>query len=58
MKNINFVPKVVKRSIKKLFFKISQYSQENNCVRVSFLIKMPTFRAATLLKGDSNTGVF
>ena len=24
------------RSIKKLFLKISQYSQEKNCVRVSF----------------------
>ena len=40
---------------KKLFFKISQYSQENNCVGVFFLIKMQTFRPATLLKGDSNT---
>ena len=43
---------------KKLFFKISQYSQENNCVGVFFLIKMQTFRPATLLKGDSNTVVF
>ena len=58
MKNINFVPKVVIRSIKKLFFKISQYSQENNCVGVSLLRKMLTFSPATLLKGDSNTGVF
>ena len=58
MKNINFVPKVVRRSIKKLFFRISQYSQKNNCVGVSFLIKMQTFRLATLLKRDSNTGVF
>ena len=58
MKNINFVPKDVRRSVKNLFFKISQYSQENKCVGVSFLIKMQTFRPATLLKGDSNTGVF
>ena len=57
MKNINFVPKDMRRSGKKLFFKISQYSQENNCVGVSFLIKMQTFRPATLLKGDFNTGV-
>ena len=42
----------------KLFFKISQYSQETNCVGVSFLIKMQTFRPATLLKGHSNTVVF
>ena len=57
MKNINCVPKVVGRSIKKLFFKISQYSQENNCVGVSFLIKIQTFRPVTLLKEDSNTVV-
>ena len=57
MKNINCVPKVVGRSIKKLFFKISQYSQENNCVGVSFLIKIQTFRPITLLKEDSNTVV-
>ena len=43
---------------KKLFFKISQYSQENNCVGVFFLIKMQTFRPATLLKGYSNINVF
>ena len=53
-----FYPKVVRRSIKKVFLKISQYSQKNNCVGVSFLIKMQTFRPATLLKGDSNTVVF
>ena len=57
MKNINFVPKVVMRAIKKLFFKISQFSQESNSVGVSFLIKIQTFRPATLLKGDSNTVV-
>ena len=43
---------------KKLFFKISQYSQKNNCVGVFFLIKMQTFTPATLLKGDSNTVAF
>ena len=36
---------------KKMFLKISQYSQKNICVAVSF-------RLATLLKRDSNTGVF
>ena len=38
--------------------KILQYSQENTCVGVSFLIKMQTFRSTTLLKEDSNAGVF
>ena len=28
------------RSIKKVFFEISQNSQENTCTRVSFLIKL------------------
>ena len=37
---------------KKLFFKISQYSQKNNCVGVFFLVKMPTSKHATLLIGD------
>ena len=46
------VPKAAVRrcSSEKVFLKISQYSQENTCVGVSFLIK--------LLKRDSNTGVF
>ena len=74
MKNVNFVPKDVQRITshkiaekyneqevfykKKLLSKISQYSQENICVGVSFLIKMQAFRPTTLLKRDSNTGVF
>ena len=29
-------------SVKKVFLKISQNSQENNCARVSFLIKLQT----------------
>ena len=37
-----------RRSIKKLFLKISQCSQENTCVGVS---------SSTFLKRDSNTGV-
>ena len=47
-----------RRFIKKLFLKISQYSQENNCAGVSFLIKMQTFMPATLLKRYSATQVF
>ena len=33
---------------KKLFLKISQYLQRNNCGRVSFLIKLRTIKSATL----------
>ena len=40
---------------KKLFFKISQYSQENSCVGVFFLMEMQTVRPPTSLKGDSNS---
>ena len=71
MKHVNFVPKDVQRilsshksimnrkcSTRKLFLKISQYSQENTCVGISFLIKIQAFRAPALLKRDSNTGVF
>ena len=71
MKHVNFVPKDVQRilssrksimnrkcSTRKLFLKISQYSQENTCVGISFLIKMQAFRAPALLKKVSNTGVF
>ena len=45
-------------SIKKLFLKISQYSQKNSCVRAPLLIKMEAFRPETLLKSGSNTSVF
>ena len=39
------VPKISKQlsqkcSIKKVFLKVSKYSQENTCVKVSFLIKL------------------
>ena len=44
-------------SIKKLFLKILQYSQERNYIGV-FLMKMQAFSPATLLKRDSNTGLF
>ena len=42
-----------KTSQEKAFLEISQNSQENNCVRVSFLIKLPTKK-----KRDSGTGAF
>ena len=46
-----------KCSRRNLFIKTSQYSQENTCAEISFLIKAQAFSAADLLKGDSNTGV-
>ena len=66
MKNVNFVPKDVQRILsshksimnRKCSTKISQYSQENTCVRVSFLIKMQVFRPPALLERDSDTSVF
>ena len=66
IKHVNFVPKDVQRiltshksimnrkcSTRRLFLKVSQYSQEN-----TFLIKMQAFRPSALLKRDSNTGAF
>ena len=47
-----------KCSTRKLFLKISHYSQETTCVWISFLIKLQSFRPAALLKRDSKTGVF
>ena len=45
-----FQKAVVQRcSVKKVFLKVSQNSQENNCVRVSFLIELQA-GPATLLK--------
>ena len=42
---------VVRRcSVKKIFLKTSQNSQENTCARVSFFNKVAAFRTATLLK--------
>ena len=43
---------------KKLFLKFLQYSHENTCVGVSFLIKFQALSPVTLLKRDSKTGVF
>ena len=45
-------------SIKKLFLKIfSIFTEKYLCLSL-FLIKLGTFRYATLLKRDSNAGVF
>ena len=37
-------------SVKKIFFEISQNSQEMTCAKVSFFNKVPGLRPATLLK--------
>ena len=74
MKNIIFVPKDIQRILsshkvsekyyeqevfyKKFFLIISQYSQKNTCVGVSFLIKMQAFKPETLFKRGSTLGVF
>ena len=44
-------------SIKKLFVKTLQYSQESTCVGDLFLMKMQAFSPVTLLKRGSITGV-
>ena len=46
-----------KCSLKKLLLNISQYSQTDTC-RSLFLINLQSWRLVTLLKRDSNTGVF
>ena len=46
---LNLEAVIQRYSVKKLFLKVSQNSQENTCARVSFL---------TLLKKDSGTGLF
>ena len=50
-----FYPEAVVRgcSVKKVFLEISQNSQENTCVRVSFLMKLQAF-----FNKDSGTGDF
>ena len=49
-KGMNCIEAVFRRcSVKKVFLEISQNSQENTCVRVSFLIKLQA-APATLLK--------
>ena len=41
-----------------VFLEISQISQENTCVRASFLIKLQTSGLQLYSKTDSGTGVF
>ena len=45
-------------SVKKVFFEISQHSQENTCARDSFLIKLQARPATSLKTKNSGTGVF
>ena len=55
---IKFRRSIMSRSsIKKLFLRSSQHSQENTCIGVSFSIKIRTFSPETLLKRSFNTGV-
>ena len=44
-------------SVKKVFLEISQNSQENNCARVSFVIKLKAW-TCNFIKKDSDMGVF
>ena len=47
---LNDTEAVVRRcSVKKVFLKIPQNSQENNCDRVSFLIKLQDFKRTVLV---------
>ena len=56
--HIKFQKSIMNRcSIKNLFLKILQHSQQHLC-GVFFLMRMQTFSPVTLLKRDSNTGVF
>ena len=56
--NSNGVEAVVHRcSSKQMFLKISQFTQENTCVGVSFN-KVAGLMAWNFIKKDSNTGIF
>ena len=49
----------VRCSVKKVFLEILQNSQENICVRVSFLMKIQAYEACNFIKErDTVTGVF
>ena len=48
---------VQRRSVKRVFLKISQNLQENTCARVSFLIKLQASGLKFYKKRDSGTGV-
>ena len=45
-------------SIKKIFLKVSQNSQENKFIWLSFLIKLQAWRLQIYQKRDSHTSVF
>ena len=45
-------------SVKKLFLKNSQNSQENTCAGVSFLVKSLFFKSLNFIKKNSGAGVF
>ena len=56
---LGFIEEVVPIcSVNKVFLKISQDSQENNCDRVSFLIKLQDSGLQLYYKKDSGTGIF
>ena len=54
-------PGIIRKSLKvfckKVFLEISQNSQENTCVRVSFLIKLQAQGQQLYQKRDPGTGV-
>ena len=56
--NVFFRYSLQRCSIKKLFLKISQNSQENTVCLSLFVNKVAGLRPATLLKKDSGTGDF
>ena len=57
----NVEPVITRKSLnvfcKKVFLEISQNSQENTCVRVSFLIKLQAQGQQLYQKRDPGTGV-
>ena len=57
---LRFVTEAVSRkcSVKKVFLKISQNSQENTCARVSFFIKLQAFALLNFIKKETLTQVF
>ena len=56
---LGFIEEVVPIcSVNKVFLKISQDSQENNCDRASFLIKLQDSGLQLYYKKDPGTGIF
>ena len=48
----------IRRSVRKVFLKISQNSQENTCARISFLRQLQAKACNIIKKRNSGTGVF